>query len=89
MQHHNSIATKHSHSEELAMLSISQATEEADNNFCHQAQTAERLARRSLSGGITGQGTAPFPPAVWLNAHQEFTRTRLGIYVNNTNLGLL
>jgi hypothetical protein len=69
----------------LATLSISGAIEEAGNNLCHQIQATEQTACQEFSG----HGTAPFPPAVWLNIKQRHTQRlvrSLVLYVDNTDI---
>jgi hypothetical protein len=68
--------------EESATLSLTRILEEADAIPLCSLQTAERILHH-FPAESTGCGTAPLPPAVWLNAFQEPARNRLDIYMDD------
>jgi hypothetical protein len=68
--------------EESTTLSVMRILEEADVIPPHHHQTPERIVRCPLAD-LTGHGTAPSPPTVWLNAFQEITRNRVEIYMED------
>jgi hypothetical protein len=66
-------------------MSVTCIIKQANANPLRHHHTTERFLHRPLSE-LTGQGTVPHPPALWIRASQVLTRNQPGLYLDDVDV---